>query len=68
MAAGQMNLPPGFELEQGSSLPPGFEMEQPSLYERTLQSQRHLPEQIGEGVLSVLSGIPAGVAGGLPVV
>jgi hypothetical protein len=38
---------------------------QPSLYERTLQGQQHMPEKIGEGVLSVLSSIPAAAAGGL---
>jgi hypothetical protein len=63
MASGQMNLPPGFVLEE--NLPPGFVLEEPSLYERTLQGQQHMPEKIGEGVLSVLSSIPAAAAGGI---
>jgi hypothetical protein len=64
-----MNLPAGFELEeQGTNLPPGFEMEPPprlSPYERTLRGQQHLPEQIGEGALSVLSNMALAPVAGL---
>ena len=60
MATGQIALPPGFELEEGSSLPPGFELEQPP---KQYPSSGMQLAPVPEAALSMASRIPAGVAG-----
>lgn len=67
MGAGQVK--PWEEFQQESPEAKPWEQFAPppelSTYEQTLQGQQHIPEQIGEGILSALSSVPAAAAGGL---
>lgn len=67
MAASQVKLPPGFELE--SNLPPGFEIEEPkppTVGERLRQADEYNPIRgVFEGIGSVAQAVPAAAGAGL---